>query len=271
MWLDQKGTCVDDDDHYYEAGEGEETKGKYDDDVNNFSTGLTEGIKRDRSCTDILCLVIFWAFVGSMVFLTSYGLKNGQYDRLMAPLDKDNNFCGFTNPDGADMTGYPKLILTSYVSSNPIDILKSGVCVKTCPSKADAAEGSTFEWKKGVNCNGGSDNSCDIHSKYPTLNNPLDICIPVNTDAFTDEEKIGFKAMVDYFKNTAAGQVLNDMYLSSTSMYISFVTALVWSIVYIYILSLFAETLAWCCVCLIQLGLIGATVGGYMGWDDAKK
>jgi hypothetical protein len=92
-----------------------------------------------------------------MVFLTSYGLKNGQYDRLMAPLDKDNNFCGFPNPDGADMTGYPKLILTSYVSSNPIDILKSGVCVKTCPSKADAAEGSTFEWKKGVNCNGGSD------------------------------------------------------------------------------------------------------------------
>ena len=77
--------------------------------------------------------------------------------------------------------------------------------------------------------------------------------------------------MVDYFKNTAAGQVLNDIYLSSTSMYISFVTALVWSIVYIYILSLFAETLAWCCVFLIQLGLIGATVGGYMGWDDAKK
>lgn len=88
LWLDQKGTYVDDDDHYYEAEGGEDKpKGKYDDDVEGFSTGLTEGIKRDRSCTDILCLVIFWVFVASMIWLTSYGLKHGQYDKLMAPLD----------------------------------------------------------------------------------------------------------------------------------------------------------------------------------------
>lgn len=168
------------------------------------------------------------------------------------------------------MAGYPKLVLTKYVSTSPVDILKSGVCVTVCPGTAEVAEGSTFAWKKGVNCLGGSDEQCDIHSVYKTINNPLDICLPASVDALSAEEKEGAKAMLEYIKNTAAGQILNDMYLSSTSMYISFVTALLWSVIYIYILSIFAETLAWCCVCLIQLGLIGATVGGYMGWADAK-
>lgn len=53
-------------------------------------------------------------------------------------------------------------------------------------------------------------------------------------------------------------------------MYVSLGTALMWSIIYIYIMSWFAEQLAWCCVFLVQFGLIGAAVGCYMMWDQAK-
>jgi hypothetical protein len=60
------------------------------------------------------------------------------------------------------------------------------------------------------------------------------------------------------------------MYKSSTSMYISMGLALVWSIIYIYLMSVFAETLAWCCVVLIQVGLLAATVGAYFLWDQEK-
>jgi hypothetical protein len=57
------------------------------------------------------------------------------------------------------------------------------------------------------------------------------------------------------------------MYNSSTAMYISFALALLWSLIFIYILSIFAEPLAWCCVCLIQTGLLMGTIGsGYM-WN----
>ena len=49
--------------------------------------------------------------------------------------------------------------------------------------------------------------------------------------------------------------MFQDMYNSSTSMYVSMACAIVWSIVYIYLMSIFAEQLAWCCVVLIQLGL----------------
>lgn len=36
-------------------------------------------------------------------------------------------------------------------------------------------------------------------------------------------------------------------------------------------MSIFAETLAWCCIVLIELGLLGATVACYFMWSDAKK
>lgn len=54
-------------------------------------------------------------------------------------------------------------------------------------------------------------------------------------------------------------------------MYISMFLALVWSVVYIYLLSAFAECLAWCCVILIWLGLCAATGFGFYMWSDSKK
>lgn len=56
---------------------------------------------------------------------------------------------------------------------------------------------------------------------------------------------------MDTLRDSPAGTVFEDMYKSSTSMYISMGLALVWSFVYIYLMSWFAEQLAWCCVFLI--------------------
>ena len=47
-----------------------------------------------RGCNDVLCLLLFFAFLGSMGFLTFYGYQNGNVAKLIAPLDADNNFCG---------------------------------------------------------------------------------------------------------------------------------------------------------------------------------
>lgn len=46
--------------------------------------------------------------------------------------------------------------------------------------------------------------------------------------------------------------------------------ALVWCFLFIYFMSWFAEPLAWCCVVLIQLGLLAATVLSYVTWDKEK-
>jgi hypothetical protein len=63
------------------------------------------------------------------------------------------------------------------------------------------------------------------------------------------------------------GTVFEDMYKSSTSMYISMGMALVWSFVYIYLMSMFAEQLAWCCVFLIQIGLAVTTIFTFLKWS----
>lgn len=58
------------------------------------NSGIDGGIVKDRKMTDFLFLVLFIAFVCAMGYLTAYGLKHGKVEKLMAPLDGDDHFCG---------------------------------------------------------------------------------------------------------------------------------------------------------------------------------
>lgn len=80
--------------------DGGEKKGKYDDDKDNFN--VNDELKasggyckyEQRSCTDFLFLIVFWVAMGFMLFLGIDGLRKGDPERLMAPLDGDKKFCG---------------------------------------------------------------------------------------------------------------------------------------------------------------------------------
>mmetsp|Transcript_16434 Transcript_16434/g.27865 ORF Transcript_16434/g.27865 Transcript_16434/m.27865 type:complete len:86 (+) Transcript_16434:606-863(+) len=58
------------------------------------------------------------------------------------------------------------------------------------------------------------------------------------------------------------------MYLSSRAIYWSFGMGVVYSFVFIYLMSAFAETIAWICITLIQLALIAVSVGCLFLWND---
>jgi hypothetical protein len=47
--------------------------------------------------------------------------------------------------------------------------------------------------------------------------------------------------------------------------------SVVYSIVFIYFLSLFGEYIAWICVVVLQLGFIAVPVIGWYMWDHASK
>lgn len=51
------------------------------------------------------------------------------------------------------------------------------------------------------------------------------------------------------------------MYLSSRAMYASLVMGMIYCFIYIYLMSIFAEYLAWLCVFLVQIGLAAMTFG----------
>lgn len=122
----------DDDFQRQKVSAEDATKDKYSKDTEGYSAkdqGLGNGVVRERGCKDILCLMVFVAFITAMVFCTIYGNKNGQLGKLMAPLDGDDMYCGFTTlPAGGgakvDLAKYPKLYITDLTITTPKELFK---------------------------------------------------------------------------------------------------------------------------------------------------
>ena len=91
---------------------------------------LERGPLKDRRCTDILCLLIFFCTLGFAGYVFVYALEEGDPQRVMAPYDSDGKFCGID--DGYE--DYPYLF---YTDVNPVLWAPYSVCVKTCPMKED--------------------------------------------------------------------------------------------------------------------------------------
>jgi hypothetical protein len=143
------------------------------------------------------------------------------------------------------MEGYPKMMLTKFtLFKSGADILKSGVCVKECPLEdgKDLAEGDDCKSNKNV--------KCSARKTYHTYD-AFDFCIPDRREALTKEEMKGYDYLMNWINESTVGVAFDDMYKAQTSIYISMALALVWAIAYIYLMSLYAETLAWVCIVLI--------------------
>lgn len=66
------------------------------------------------------------------------------------------------------------------------------------------------------------------------------------------------------FKNSSAGSYVYDLYLSSRAIWASVIMAPIYCLIMIAIMSAFAEVIAWVCVALAQIGLIGGAVACYL-------
>lgn len=98
---------------------------------------LVNGPVFDRSCTDLLCCCLLFAFFLGMCGLSIYGYMNGDPMLLLTTWDYDKNGCGynqstidypylfFVAPDVSNMTA---------LSTDPLKAFKYTTCVKTCPT-----------------------------------------------------------------------------------------------------------------------------------------
>ena len=75
----------------------------------------------------MLFTLLFLAFLGGVGVVSVFGYKNGQPERLLAPLDADGQFCGL-----GSYSSYPYLYIMD-VNLAVKDVLSSTVCVASCP------------------------------------------------------------------------------------------------------------------------------------------
>ncbi|XP_070177370.1 choline transporter-like protein 2 isoform X2 [Littorina saxatilis] len=155
-----------------------------------------KGPIRNRSCTDILCCIIFLVFIVALGALGVFAYVWGDPKLLLYPTDSDGNLCGF-----GDFKSKPKLLFFDLIQCGKVGpgVFVQGcptpqVCVAECPSK-------NYVWledynpagssnKANVICKDGVDkvskNLDDLVKDYDCtayyLNSTaiLDRCVPVN-------------------------------------------------------------------------------------------
>jgi hypothetical protein len=75
------------------------------DDANKEENKITtKGMKWERSCTDILCCLVFTVFLVVMVGLSFFAWTNGNPENIITPFDSVGNRCGAPN-QGVELIG----------------------------------------------------------------------------------------------------------------------------------------------------------------------
>ena len=55
---------------------------------------VRDGPVKKRSCTDILCLLLFLAFIGGWIFVAYLAFSQGDIDKVLHPTDSKGKVCG---------------------------------------------------------------------------------------------------------------------------------------------------------------------------------
>jgi hypothetical protein len=137
-------------------------------------------------------------------------------------------------------------------------ILGSGVCVEKCPTLADQT----------ITCKA---DPCPDAATVQLDSGSLDvlgICFPKSPP---DEILQAIDMIKQQIIGSGVGPYLYDLYRSSRSIFLSLAMSVVYSILFIYFLSAFGETLAWICVFILQLSLIALGGLGWYAWDQSVK
>lgn len=114
-----------------------ENKRKYDPEF--------KGPIQHRSCTDVVCCIIFCAYMIGMVVVAAIGFYEGQPKRLLYPTDSDGKVCGIDVLDKQYLYFFDLTKCLTKGASDPLEYVKKGfscptpqVCVSECPKKTSS-------------------------------------------------------------------------------------------------------------------------------------
>ncbi|XP_059622828.1 choline transporter-like 2 isoform X4 [Phlebotomus argentipes] len=95
-----------------------------------------KGPLKNRSCTDVICLLLFVFFLVGWGVVAYYAYRNGDLDRLLVPTDSQNNRCGVDS----NVLNKPYLFFFDLSRCVDITVPINGcptpqVCVEKCPDE----------------------------------------------------------------------------------------------------------------------------------------
>lgn len=90
-----------------------------------YEQNLKVGPSLKRGCTDVICAIIFIAYIVAMVIFAVIGFSKGNLTNIARPYDSAGNACGQGNALNFPFVYFPNLMLSK--NSN------STVCVQSCP------------------------------------------------------------------------------------------------------------------------------------------
>ena len=101
-----------------------------------------------RSCTDVLCCLLFIINVAVLIGFAMYGYTNGDANNVYRGVDQKSNICGGKN---SSASAYPYVYFYNPISNG----LSDRTCVKACP-------GLTGNTVSAIDCYsaGNNQNSC---------------------------------------------------------------------------------------------------------------
>jgi len=240
---------------------------KYKNDTAGFSVkdahpGLANGeIGTDRKCTDIFCLIFFIIAIIAWIGVAVMGFTNGNVLKLLAPIDQNSLICGHNTTNAKGTTydyaeDYKYLYLTDLLDTSPFE---SGWCVKECPSlKTSPIDFMPYPGKTAPKVIGG---------QYATTN-VLGYCLPTSAKDLSASQQVAYKSIKASLLNNPVGAAFNNMKKASTSIYIGMAMSIVWSLVFIYVISAFAETIAWGIIIATNVGLFAAGAMALLEYKD---
>ncbi len=204
---------------------------------------------KNRRCTDVLCCLVFVAFMVGMIWSTVYGYVNGNPGKLIAPIDGDKNICGYS----AGVEDYPKLYIDdiSTAASDPTNVFSYSVCVKSCPKeKTDAIDCQTTSVTKACTPEPGQEYTTTDFINY---------CIPVY-DSLPQEAKDNWNNVKNEINKTSYGGAFADLYEARWVLLLASGLCLVTTMIYIKFMDWCAYWLSWLSVVLVFAALVGSGI-----------
>uniref|UniRef100_A0AAR5P590 Choline transporter-like protein n=1 Tax=Dendroctonus ponderosae TaxID=77166 RepID=A0AAR5P590_DENPD len=251
------------------------------------------GPLKNRSCTDVICLLIFIVFVVLWAVIGIWGFRNGDPNTLLVPKDSSGLRCGLDK----EVKNYKYLfffeLTECLAASTPFTGCSTKqVCVESCPNATFYYETSSKNLQALPYCNYKVRTTAYDENECPKWFLPSTSfqkrCIPATTlfnetvlsDIATavNDTNINSDNIITAISNLKllseaeqfASQVINDLVNSWQKILIGLAVALVICLIYIFMLRWIAGVMVWISIVGVLAALSAATYFSYTTWQYWK-